>query len=141
MASCLVCLGFARNAHEPNLCKNGGLHVVVHVDDLAVRGPQANIDWFAKEMARGFGNVKPKPLDFLLGTHIAHDPKTGPLGVHYASYIDGMVAAKGMENLKGRELPLPPGTRMTSTQRDKVPCATRTKEHQRILGQVSCLAT
>ena len=134
-------LGFTRNAHEPNLWKKGDLHVVVYVDDLAVRGPQAQINWFAKEMAREFGNVKPKPLDFLLGIHIVHDPKTGSLGVHSASYIDGMVATEGMENLKGRELPLPPGTRITSTQRDKTPCATRTKEFQRILGQVSYLAT
>ena len=141
MAAHLRYLGFTRNTHEPNLWKKGDLHVVVYVDDLAVRGPQANIDWFAKEMAREFGNVKPKPLDFLLGIHIVHDTNTGSLGVHSASYIDGMVATEGMENLKGRELPLPPGTRITSTQRDKVPCATRTKEYQRILGQVSYLAT
>lgn len=37
-------LGFTRNAHEPNLWKKGDLHVVVYVDDLAVRGPQAQID-------------------------------------------------------------------------------------------------
>ena len=141
MAAYLKYLGFTRNAHEPNLWKKGDLHVVVYVDDLAVRGPQAQIDWFAKEMAREFGNVKPKPLDFLLGVHIVHDIHTGSLGMHSASYIDGMVATEGMDNLKGRELPLPPGTRITSTQRDKVPCAKRTKEYQRILGQVSYLAT
>ena len=74
--------------------------MVVHVDDLAARGPQANVDWFAKEMAREFGNVKPKALDFLLGMHIMHDPNTGSLGAHSPATLQGFHAVCSLRSTR-----------------------------------------
>ena len=140
LSTYLTHLGFTRNKHEPNLWRKGDLHVIVYVDDLGVRGPEDKMDWFQKCMEREFGNVKPNPLDFLLGMQIVSNPETGSLGVHSASYIDGMVAVEGLEGLKDRQVPLPPGTRIDSTQRTAEPDPKTRHAYQRLLGQVSYLA-
>ena len=140
LSTYLTHLGFTRNKHEPNLWRKGDLHVIVYVDDLGVRGPQDKMNWFQRCMEREFGNVKPNPLDFLLGMQIVSNPETGSLGVHSASYIDGMVAVEGLEGLKDRQVPLPPGTRIDSTQRTTEPDTKTRQAYQRLLGQVSYLA-
>ena len=135
-----VNVGFIQNVYDRALFTLEGIRVLVWTDDLVIRGTQERTAWLKKKLEETFGDVRWKALDYVLGMDVHRDPQ-GWLGIHSNSYVRGMIEREGLTQAKPKPTPIPAHVRITKADRAEVIDPAIKLQYQRVLGQISYLAT
>ena len=111
-------LGLQPSDSDPNLFIGRGVYLLLFVDDMLIIGNRKPVDSIKREINRLWDCTDLKAAKTFVGFQIERNRQNRTLRIHQTAYITRLLERLGMANSNPRDLPIPAGTVLRSTDQD-----------------------
>jgi hypothetical protein len=111
-------LGLRASDSDPNLFIGRGVYVLLFVDDMLIIGNRKQVDIIKGQINRLWKCKDLKAASIFVGFQIERDRQNRTLRIHQTAYATRLLERLGMANSNPRDLPIPAGIVLRSTDQD-----------------------
>jgi hypothetical protein len=111
-------IGLKAGDSDPNLFIGNSIYIPLYVDDMQIIGKRQQVDEVKAKIYKLWKYKEIEKADIFVGFQIERDRPNRRLRIHQIAYTLRLLERLGMANCNPRDLPIPAGTVLRSTEQD-----------------------